>query len=253
MDDKLLTSLGLNAKELKLYKAVMRAGDINPAELAKLIKIKRTTCYSIARGLVEKGFLIENTMKRPCTFSLASPSDIENIISDEMKQFTVREKTLKQFASELSRATAGESYSIPQIRFTEEEKIAQFLVKQFDTWNKSLLESDSTWWGFQDHTYVEVFAKEIERYWKHAPSTISLKLLSNEVALEAESQLVNKYPRRQIKYWNKATNFLSSTWIVGEYIIMVNTRRRPYYLTEIHDATLANDMREVFKNIWSLV
>ena len=60
MDDKLLTSLGLSNKELKLYKAVMRAREISPAELARAVKIKRTTCYSMARGLVEKGFLVES-------------------------------------------------------------------------------------------------------------------------------------------------------------------------------------------------
>ena len=253
MDDKLLTSLGMNAKELKLYKAVMRAREISPAELARAVKIKRTTCYSMARGLVEKGFLVENGTKRPRTFSLASAADIESVITDEKRGLATREKVLKQFASELSRATADESYPVPKIRFVEEEKLGQFLSKQWGVWNKNMLKSDPTWWGFQDHTYVDVFGKEIGPYWEHTPSSITLKLLSNEIASEREAQLEKKYPRREIKYWDKATNFLSSTWIVGDYVIMLNTRRHPYYLTEIHDAALANDMREVFKNLWALI
>ncbi len=251
MEDKLLTSLGLNSKEIKLYKAVMKAREVSPAQLARAVGIKRTTCYSLARGLAEKGFLIENSTKRPRTFSLASPADIEDVLSGERKRLVLREKVLKQFASELSRATAGESYPVPSIRFVEEEKLKQFLTKQAPVWDGSALRTDSMWWGFQDHTYVDNFSHVIDAYWRRAPKTIVLKLLSNKSL--TEYALKGRHPRRQIKFWDKADNFISTTWIIGDYVVIINTRKHPFYLVEMHDATLAHDMREVFKNLWPLV
>ena len=41
------------------------------------------------------------------------------------------------------------------------------------------------------------------------------------------------------------------TIILEDYIVMASTRQHPFYLVEIHDATLAHNMREVFKKLWS--
>ena len=253
MDEKLLLSLGLNAKEVKIFLAVLKKRELSPAQLAKTVGIKRTTCYSLARGLVEKGFIIEHATKRPRTFSLAQPADIEGTLEEERRRLALREKALKRFTAELSRATAEDSYPVPQIRFVEEEKIKSFLAKQSPVWDQTMLKTDPVMWGFQDHTYVEHFTDEINRYWKQAPKEIGLKMLTNMSAAEAERKLARRIPRRQMKFWRNSDKFLSGIWIAGEYVIMFNSRRHPFYLVEIHDATLANDLREVFKNLWPLV
>ena len=251
MDEKLLFSLGLNAKEIKIFKAVLKTREVSPAQLAKSVGIKRTTCYSLARGLVEKGLLLENVSKRPRTFSLSQPADIEHVLEVDRTRLAAREKVLKKFTGELSRATADESYSVPQIRFVEEEKMEQFLDSQSFKWDESMLKADATCWGFFDPSYLEVFPRVIDKYWKKTPKAIHLKMLSNSSGRVLEAKLARKYPRRTIKIWDKA-NFDSAIWVMGEYVLIVNTRRRPFYCTEIHDATLAHDLREVFKNLWVL-
>ncbi len=254
MDEKLLVSLGLNAKEVKIFKAVLRAGEISPAQLAKGVGIKRTTCYHLARGLVEKGFLIENATKRPRTFSIAPASTIEGTLEDERKRLASREKMLKRFTAELSRTTAEDSYPVPMIRFIGEDKLEEFLLKQsLGAWDESMLKGDKTYWGFQDHTYVEQFPRVIEKYWKKTSKEISLKMLTNQSAAEVEKKLKWRYPRRQMKFWKGSGHFMTGIWIMGEYVVMLNTQRHPFYLVEIHDATLANDLREVFKSLWPLV
>jgi len=251
MNEKMLSSLGMNAGEIKIYRSLFKMRESSPAQLAKSVGIRRTTAYSVVHGLVQKGFVVENPSKRPRTFTIAQLTDIDAVLKEDKKRLAAKEKVLKQFASELSRATAEDSYPVPQIRFIGEDKMEKYLGNE--PWSKTTHALDSTWWGFQDHTYVENFPHVIDRFWKKHPNKISLKLLSNQVVSETEKKLKWRHPRRQIKYWNKATNFLSSTWIVGDYVVMVNTRRHPFYLVEIHDATLANDMREVFKNLWPLV
>ncbi|OGG51499.1 hypothetical protein A3C18_01675 [Candidatus Kaiserbacteria bacterium RIFCSPHIGHO2_02_FULL_54_11b] len=253
MDDKLLTSLGLNEKEIKVYKTMLKKREMRPAQLAKTVGIKRTTCYHLAQGLVEKGLLVENATKRPRTFSLAQPADIEGTIEQERKRLATREKILKRFTTELSRATAEESYPVPQIRFVEEEKIERFVEQQNFSWEESMLKTDPTMWGYQDHTYVENYPHLIDWYWKKSDKRIGLKMLTNQSAASIEQRLARKYKRRQMKFWKNSDTFRAGIWLMGDYMLMVNTRRHPFYLVEIHDATLAHDLRELFKSLWLLV
>jgi DNA-binding MarR family transcriptional regulator len=251
VDDKTLSALGMNAGERKIYRALFKMREASPTQLAKSTGIQRTTAYSIVQGLAQKGFLVENPSKRPRTYTIAQSADIDTVLKEDRKRLELRETVLKQFAGELSRAAAEDSYPVPSIRFIGEDKMQEYLNKE--PWTVTARKGDSTWWGFQDHTYVENFLPVIERFWKKHPSHVKLKLLSNRGAEAIEEKLKWRYPERQIKVWNRATNFVSSTWVVGEYVILVNTRRRPFYMFEIHDETLANDLREVFKNLWPLV
>jgi len=252
MDDKILLALGMNHKEVKLYKALFKLKEAPPTLLAKLIKEKRTTAYSIAQGLVEKGFIVENTTKRPRMFTIVQSDDIENILAEDRRRLKLKENVLKKFATELSRATAGDSYPVPQIRFVEEDKIEQFINSQSQKWDESMLQFDATCWGFFDPSYIEVFPKAIDRYWKQAPKEIKLSMLTNSSGALLESKIAHKYPRRSIKVWDKA-QFDSAIWVMGNYVLIMNTRQHPFYVTEIYDATLAHDLREVFKNLWMLV
>ena len=251
MDDKLLTALGLNPREIKVYRAVVRAGEIDPASLAKATGIKRTSAYAIARALVEKGLLVEDATKRPRTFLPASPKEVEHIVEEKRKHLDAREALYKELAGELSRAQSAKTYPVPQIRFIESEKIERFLYAESPKWIESLLNEDSTWWGFQDHTIVDHFKNWIDWQWKQEPELQTVKILSNKSV--SELRMKGKYPNRTIKFWNKAGNFISTTWVAGDYVVMINTRQHPFYLVEIHDATFAHDQREVFKNLWSLI
>lgn len=252
MNERLLLSLGIKGSEARLYRAALKMRNATPAGLARAINIKRTTAYYTAKGLAEKGLLIEDATKRPRTFSSVSPEDIQELIDRERKRNSQREKNLKEFANELSRTIADETYPVPQIRFVEEEKLEDFLYKEIPKWHKSIMETDATYWGFQDHTFLENYVKVTDWYWKHTREpNFTVKLLSNQSSVE--NKMSGKYPRRTIKFWNKAGNFISTTWVMGNYVVMVNTHRHPFYLVEIHDATLAHDQREVFKNLWLLI
>lgn len=251
MQEKLLTSLGIVGNEATIYKAVVKARSVTPAVLSKMTGIKRTTAYHIARVLAERGLLIEDATKRPRTFSPASPQDIAFLIEREQQACAARKQTLHSLADELSRVAAQDTYPVPHIRFVEEEKLERYLYSETPKWHKSAVAVDTTWWGFQDHTFLEQFGKITEWYWKRTKESMTVKLLSNESA--AEKRFAGKYSQRTIKFWKNAKNFVTTKWVVGDYVIMVNTRRHPFYLVEIHDATFANDEREIFKNLWPLV
>jgi predicted transcriptional regulator len=258
MDEKLLKSLDLNESETSVYQTILGNPGITPTDLARAAKLKRTTAYSVARSLVEKGLVIEDGTRRPRIFSASSPDEVLALIEGEKKKLAAREASLKQVAAELSNLTAKSTYPVPTVRFVEEGKIDAYLRQQSPVWDKSLLEVDPTWWGFLDHTLLDYHADWLDWYWDRSDvdERIQVKLLSNRapVELDVKTRLEKKIgQRRQTKYWGEATSFISSTWITGDYVIMVNTQVRPFYLIEIHSRPLAHDQREVFRNLWELV
>lgn len=255
MDQKLLEALDLNQSEIAIYTAVLASGGLAPAALAKTAGMKRTTAYSVAGSLVEKGLLVEDATKRPRIFTPSAPEQVLALIDRERKQVSEREDTLKKLANELTNISASSSYPVPTVRFIEESKINEFLRVQTIVWDKNIIETgETTWWGFQDHTFVENYADWIEWYWKRFPEGIDLKLLSNRAQTEvAFGERLKAQERRNIKFWGEADNFLSTTWAIGDYLVMINTRTKPFYLVEIHDKLMAHDQREVFKNLWEMV
>lgn len=255
MDLNVLGPLDLNKNEITLYKAVLKAGHLTPAEIAKQTNMKRPTAYNVARSLVEKGLLVEDSTKRPAAFLLADPEQILSQIEKEKKQLTEREDSYKKIAAEISKITADKTYAVPTVRFVEEVKIEEFLKKNAAIWDQTAIDSDeTTWWGFQDHTFVEYFGEWIEWYWERWNQKVDLKLLSNRAQSEVKFAQKNAHrTKRNIKFWGEALDFYSTTWIVGDYVVMINTRSKPFYLVEIHDKLMAHDQREVFKNLWGMV
>jgi len=255
MDKFLLDLLDLNKAEIALYEAVMKTGSLPATGIAKATGLKRTTAYNVARSLVEKGLLVEDITKRPVIFSLADPEQLLSQIDKEKKQLEIREESYRKIAGELSKIKAKSDYPVPTVRFVQEDKIEEFLKKNASVWDETGVESNEcTWWGFQDHQFVEHYGDWIEWYWQRWNEKMDLKLLSNGAKTEVEFAKKNQHlSRRNIKFWGEALDFYSTTWIVGDYVIMINTRQHPFYLVEIHDKLMAHDQREVFKNLWEMV
>jgi hypothetical protein len=59
--------------------------------------------------------------------------------------------------------------------------------------------------------------------------------------------------RRIVRFWDRPEEFNATTWVVGEYILMIYTREKPFYLIEIYNAVLADNMRSLFKGLWEEV
>lgn len=54
---KTLKDFGLREKEIRVYLGVLRSGEATVSELARMIKVKRTTIYVVAERLLKKGIL----------------------------------------------------------------------------------------------------------------------------------------------------------------------------------------------------
>ncbi len=247
--EKLLNKLGLGNKEQVVYKLILEHGKIAPALVGRLAHINRTTVYSVAKELKEKGLIIEDLGGRTLYYLPARENELEKIIEYEKEKVKTKEGTIRELQQFLRNIPESKTYSIPKIRFIDEVDLEKYLYEATPRWYESLLKNDSTWWGFQDHTVVERFEKWIDWSWNRAPKEIRLKLLTNQSGIEKKMEKKEYKERRELKFW-KGENFTGSQLIAGDYILLVMTSWRPYYLVEIHDSVMAHNMREVFKKLW---
>lgn len=251
MLEQLLNQLGLGEKEKAVYQLVLEHGKIAPALLARLAKINRTTAYSVANELKSKGLIVEDLGSRTIYYLPAREKELERIIEEEKEKAKNRESVFHELQKFLKNIPESKTYSVPRIRFVDEADLEDYLFETSPKWHKSLIASDPdcTWWGFQDHTFVEKFEKWIDRDWEISSPKMKLKLLTNQSDIEEKMKSKKYKDRRMMKFWG-TNEFTATQWIVGSYIVLVITKQRPYYLVEIHDSVMAHNMREVFKRIW---
>lgn len=247
--EKLLHELGLGEKERSVYKLILEQGKIAPARIARLAGINRTTVYSVAQELKSKGLIVEDLGGKTLYYLPARQEEIEKVIKREQEKMVSREKVLRDLQDALKSMPESVTYALPKIRYVDELDLEEYLYEATPRWHESALANNTTWWGFQDHTFVEQFEKWIVWFWRNAPEPINLKLFSNQAPAEVRMK-VHDISRRQIRFWEGESNITGTQWIVGSYIISIVTSQRPYYLVEIHDAVLAHNMREVFKKLW---
>ncbi len=249
MIQETLQQLNFSPKEIEIYLSILQQGKALPTDIAKMTGINRTTVYSVAKELIKKGVIGED-IAGPVSYLVAKPPrELDMLVAREEKTLQKKKTLVGQAIRELEKVAENTRYAIPKVAFIPQEDIDAYLYKRTPVWNESLLKYDMTWWGFQDDTFVEHYGKWIDWYWQDgATKSIALQLLTNDSEIEKEMEK-KRYTKRKIKFWG-GTEFTATTWINGDYVVMIVTSQRPHYLVEIHDATLAHNLREVFKGIW---
>jgi len=249
MINEKLKKLGFTDKEIEVYLGILKNGKITPADLASYTKINRTTVYSVAKELVKKGVVAEDLSGASAYLVALPPEDLENLVLKQEKEIKEKKKVIDQTVKELKKIASEVRYSVPKVRFIPEEDLETFLYKQSPVWNESIKKNKSEWLGFQDEHFVDYYGPWIDWYWENSSEGNTLKLFSTPSNIE-KAMSEKKYPGRKIKILKRKNPFTATTWINGDYIIMIVTDQRPHYAIEIHNPVLAENFRQVFKIMW---
>jgi len=242
-------SLGLNANEQKVYVETLKAGKIMPARISKITGINRTTVYSIGKRLASMRLVAEDLGGKASYFIAEDVAHLENLIRHEEKKLEKKRIIAQNLVKELSPFIGNQLYSVPRIKVIEEDDLSEYLYNQYAKWEKSGEERDNAWWGYHDHSFTEVYGKWIDWTWKKGSKDLKVRFLSNEVV--SEKKMSKKHSNRQT-FFSSGLGFDSSLWIIGDYVIMVKSRERPHYMTEINDVGFSRNLRELFKWIWGM-
>lgn len=249
MVHELLQKLGFNEKEIQVYLCVLEHGKISPAGVARFTKINRTTVYSTAKELMKKGVISEDLGGSTTYLTALSVEDLREFYKKEEVMLKEKKLLVDQAIAELRFLPKSKGYSVPKIRFIDEFSLNDTLYRRSDDYDKSGLEVDATWWGFQDHTFIEHYQEWFDWYASRLDPKISIKLITNT----KEERVTFKgkdASRRQVKYWPHGDNIHVTHAVLGNYVIMVVTNQHPHYMVEIHDPVMAQNLRDIFKGIW---
>ncbi len=247
-----LQQIGLNSTEIDIYLALLEHGKITPANISRITGINRSTTYAAADELKKKGIIEEDLSGKTKYLIALPPERLTDYLEKKITELKRQEHLVKSIIPELELLPKSGNYSIPKVQFINGADIEEFLYKKTPIWEQSMRDmNEKTWWGFQDHTFVEnpAYLKWILWYWKQAKEEIDLKLFTNQSEIE-EGMKAENLSRRQLKLWT-GDSFTSTQWILGEYIVSIVTREKLHYLVQIRDKVLADSMRNFAKKLWS--
>ncbi len=248
MNDSNLTLLGLSNKEAVLYETAIRLGKATLTQISRASTINRTTAYGLVKSLEQKGLLERDIGSKIEYITPKDPKVLLDKLDEESVALSKKREIISKTVDALKEQANKAKYQPSKIVYIEESRLEKYLYDASTKWNESIRKYDNHWWGFQDKTFVKHYEKWIDWYWeKSANANTQLKLLSNE---SAEKIKQKKFAHRQIKYWDKSGEFEATTWINGDYTIMIVTGQRPHYLIEIFDPFLAHDQRALYKALW---
>lgn len=111
--DQGLATLGLNEKEIRVYKAVLQEGIANPSSVSKQADVKRSTTYVVLEDLEEKGFVFQVPKESKKRYRARPP---EVVFEQKEKEFKQAKETLPEL-----KALADEGDSKPHVLFFEGE------------------------------------------------------------------------------------------------------------------------------------
>ncbi len=249
MLEKEFQALGFNMNEKDVYLALVQLGKASPVRIAKETGINRTTVYSISRKLISLGLVGEDLSAKAAYLYAERPEALRHMFAKEETALHTRKALAETIAHEIAALPSAGAYSVPRIKFVEETDLSEYLYSATEQWVTSGMQRDNLWWGYHDDSFTSEYREWIEWCWKRWPET-HVRLLSNKA--EVEERLSEKYAQRITRTLPDTHDFDSSLWVIGDYVLMVQTRERPHYLVEIHDAVFARNQRQLFKSLWNL-
>lgn len=249
--EETLKALGFDEKEIAVYLEVLRRGRALPSLVAAATGINRATVYSVANKLVEKGVIAEDVGAKTMYLVALSPENLLSVLEAKKRGLKREEELVRKTIAELAAVPRNKQFTLPKIRFIDDYEIQDFLETRVDAWNESVRNMDGSWWGFQDPTFVEQYGSWIRGWFDRASSRgLRVQLVSNPTQSEKEMQQMVP-EERDIRFLKEKSDFTATVWVVGEYIVMIYTQEKPFYLIEIYNPVFAQNMREVFKILWT--
>ncbi len=256
MIEEQLREVGLSGNEIKALLTVAELGKASASVVAKKIKLPRSTAYFALESLTKHGLVASQRSGNLTYYIAGEPEALISMVADEEASWQKTLQRKKSAAEEARKLLAPflrrENFSIPQLQFFEgRDEVEKMLFNNCAEWQRSASFFDLTYWGYQDHHFVESYRKWLNFYWSMMLPNERILLLSNESA--TEKSLAGKVARRQIKTMPREAQFSSTIWVVGDYIVSIMTRQKPHYAFQIKDPVFAANQRKLFQQMWRMM
>lgn len=113
-----LLKLGLSQKEAQVYVAVLELAEDTAQNIAKKADVNRATTYVILERLMSLGLVSSIESGKKTHFIAEDPSELENLLEEQMQQVESRKKYLSEVMGQL-KAIHNRNATKPSVRYFE--------------------------------------------------------------------------------------------------------------------------------------
>jgi sugar-specific transcriptional regulator TrmB len=245
--------LGFREQEVSVYLSLAEDHKATAHALSKRLSLPRTTVYWLLEGLAKRGMVSAEKRKNSTFYSARQPQALIRMIERE-KEASAQTLELKQQSAEellkvLEPYFSKRPFSEPKLQvFQGKEGVEAMLHDYLPEWQRSIAQADNTWWGYQDPSFAKEYLAWLKLTWKVKKPNERYRVLTNSLGIEQTLKKVA--PERGMKFVPEDSRFLSTIWVVGEYIVLIVTAKTPHYAFQIKDELLATNLRIVFQMLW---
>ncbi|MCX6744791.1 MAG: hypothetical protein NTX82_04670 [Candidatus Parcubacteria bacterium] len=130
---EILKQTGLNAKEAKVYLAILNLGKCNVTEIAQKAELKRTSLYEYLEKLLQQGLIFKTVTKKRTYYYPESPAKIITALDKQKVEIEDKKEKIRLIIPELEKIYSS-VYNKPRISFHEgKEGLREIYWKIFDT------------------------------------------------------------------------------------------------------------------------
>lgn len=237
---KLLIDLGLTEGEAKIYLSALSLGPTTILKLATSAELKRTTVYSLARSLMQKGLMSVEVKGFKKLFVAASPDHLETML--ENKQEHLR-SAMPDLAS-LYNLKGGESF----LRFYQGlagvKSVYNDLLKSIRPHEDYLALGNLDQWIKQDPDFFKDF---IER---RAKLPINIRILMQDSKLAREHKRVERNHQATIRFI-PAEAALTTNLVITPQRVVIHQVIPPIFAIVIENQSIIKMHKEQFELIWN--
>lgn len=249
---KLLLEAGLDNNEIAIYLTLLERGELSYTQLARISKVKRTTCYAVIARLKQYNLVVENFGSPIVLVRAEPPSHLVSFLDKEQAQIFKRIELAKRAAQEISKNITPQQFTEPKLTYIPEDKIEDFLYKRTDEWDSSAHKHDSIIWGFEASAFEKQFGNYIAWYWERpAAQHMRIKFFGDDP--HGRSPGTNPDGKSEFKYLGGTMNFQTNIWVYGDYILILSLQKTPHYIIEVHEPLLATNLRQFFQGLWNTI
>lgn len=232
----ILTEIGLNNNEARVYLATLELGESTVLPISKKSGIKRTYCYDILTSLTQKGLIsfIEKNHRR--RYMAEDPKKIEQMLKLKLDNLS---ESLPELRSIFNKST-----SKPKVRFYEG---IEGLITVYDQ-----LSNINSLDAIGSPQYIEKYLKSHYKGQQTIPANAKIRdLITSDGQLGWYHHHYIK-PHQQYHFLPKWARLTTDLLIFDNKLALISYKDTPHVIT-IEDSSIVETHKVMFELLWTML
>ena len=252
--EKTLLDLGLRENQVKVYLAFLRSGEKMAAEIARELKMDKSSCYRAVEELMEKNMLVPNSKRRGTTYEASNPEVLQELLNNKKTEFEGMSISIKHLIEMLKSQTSTfrNTYikvekGIQAIRNSMERNLEEALNSDKIIREKYRL--DYPYFKDKEHVaWVNQFAQ------RRIKLGVSIRQIVNFAGSTTFAPIMKTSPKllKEIRLMPEDIRDFNSMRVSGNWTSITSfDDKKDYIVITIYDKYVAELTKNLFDFVWN--